>query len=99
MDAYPTDYIFHNLPLVVLSGINTDTQSESQPPPPLEDVLPGKGVTQISSEIPAVTSTRAQQLLREFLDADGSEAPWNSRPGNRKGSLIGFRFRAAGRVG
>ena len=98
MDAYPADYVFHNLPLIVLSGVDA-AQPEPQSLPPLQDVLPGKGATHINSEIPALTSTRAQQLLQEFLDADGSDAPWNGRPGNRKGNLIGFKFRAAGRVG
>lgn len=97
MDAYPTDYVFHNLPLVLLSGI--EAQHDLQPLAPVQHVLPGKRCTTVNSDIPLLTTDRGKQLLQEFLNVDGSDAPWNGRPESRKGSLIGFRFRTAGRVG
>ncbi|KAF2274519.1 uncharacterized protein EI97DRAFT_435057 [Westerdykella ornata] len=95
MDAYPPDYVAHNLPLIVLSGL--ETADERNAPPPVQHVLPGRATTTISSELPPVTGERAQQLLQQFLDADGSHAPWNGRNLDRRANLIGFRVRAVGR--
>jgi hypothetical protein len=97
MDAYPPDYCAHQLPFIVLSGL--ETKQDLEPLPPLQDVLPGRAVTTISSEIPSVTGPRASQLLQEFLSADGSDAPWNGRGQSRRGNLPGFRIRTVGRVG
>lgn len=97
MDAYPPEYVAHNLPLVVASGLGSIPELESIPA--VHDVLPGRGATTISSELPQITGERADQLLEEFLNADGRDAPWNGRPGSRRGGLIGFRLRAVGRVG
>ncbi|KAF1941787.1 hypothetical protein EJ02DRAFT_490863 [Clathrospora elynae] len=95
MDAYPPDYVVHNLPFIVLSGLATST--ELAPPPPVQDVLPGRAVTTISSEIAPVTGDRASELLHEFFTADGTNAPWNGRGFPRRGITHGFRIRAVGR--
>lgn len=96
MDAYPPDYIAHNLPLVVLSGLGDESRLESNPS--AHRLLQVNG-TPIDSEIPTVTGERAEQLLQEFLKTDASDAPWNSRPAKSRGNLTGFRVRAVGRVG
>ncbi|KAJ8116226.1 hypothetical protein OPT61_g2302 [Boeremia exigua] len=95
MEAYPLAYVQHNLPFIVLSGLGT--QSELEPPPSIHDVLPGRAAVQISSEIPTVTGERADQLLNDFLSADGSNAPWNARGSSRKDLAHGFKIRAVGR--
>jgi hypothetical protein len=97
MDAYPSDYTQHNLPLIVLAGLGNTTEIES--PPHVHNVLPGRAVTTISSETPPVTGDRADQLLEDFLGADGSHASWNGRVSMRKGITPAFRIRAVGRVG
>lgn len=97
MDAYPPEYVEHNLPLIVLSGL--DTAEERNGPLPVQNVLPGRATTTISSELPPVTGERAQQLLQQFLDTDGSDAPWNGRNLDRRGNIIEFKIRAVGRVG
>ena len=57
--------------------------------------------TRTSSEIAPVTGERADQLLQDFLSADGTNAPWNARgsSSSRRDLAHGFRIRAAGRVG
>ncbi|KAF2745211.1 hypothetical protein M011DRAFT_488435 [Sporormia fimetaria CBS 119925] len=95
MEAYPREYTQHNLPLLVLSGLATDVELEA--PPSVQEVFPGHAITTISSELPHVTGERAQQLLQEFRRADGSDAPWNGRASNRRGSSLDFRIRAVGR--
>ncbi|KAF2856219.1 hypothetical protein T440DRAFT_463559 [Plenodomus tracheiphilus IPT5] len=95
MEAYPPDYVVHNLPFIVLSGLGTS--SELEPPASVQDVLPGRAVTTISAETPLVASERAGELLQEFLSADGTKAPWNGRSFSRRGLTHGFRIRAVGR--
>ncbi|CAA9958583.1 Gryzun multi-domain protein [Pyrenophora teres f. maculata] len=92
MEAYPSDFVVHNLPFIVLSGLATN--KELDPPRPVQDVLPGRAVTNISSDIPPVTSERASELLQEFLSTDGTNAPWNGRSFSRRGITHGFRIRS-----
>jgi solute carrier family 25 protein 38 len=97
MDAYPPDYVVHNLPFIVLSGLGTT--KELDPPPPVQHVLPGRAVTTINSEISSVVDDRANVLLEEFLAADATNAPWNGPSSSRRGLTHGFRIRTVGRVG
>ncbi|RAR08533.1 Gryzun trafficking through golgi-like protein [Stemphylium lycopersici] len=92
MESLPSDFVVHNLPFIVLSGLATST--ETDPPPAVQQVLPGRAVTNISSEIPPVQGDRANELLQEFLSADGTHAPWNARGLGRRGITHGFRIRS-----
>ena len=97
MDAYPPDYVQHNLPFILLSGLGDSKELAS--PPPVQNVLPGRATTTVSSEAPPVTGDRADELLQAFQDADGTNAPWNARGFSQKGTTHGFSIRAVGRVG
>ena len=98
MDAYPAEYVQHNLPFIVLSGLGA-TQ-ELDPPPLVQDLLPGRAVTSITSELPPVTGSKhTEALLQDFLSTDTTNAPWNGRTSVRQGLAHGFRIRAVGRVG
>jgi hypothetical protein len=97
MDAYPPEYVQHNLPFIVISGLGNN--KELAPPPPVQNVLPGRAATNISSDLPPVTGKYAEALLQDFLSADSTSAPWNGRESGRKGLAHGFRIRAVGRVG
>lgn len=94
MDAYPLDYVEHNLPLILLSGL---ASTDSQLPASIASVSLNNGIT-IGSEIPSLTGERAELLSQEFLSVDGSDAPWNGTPKRSKGGPIGFKLRAVGRV-
>jgi hypothetical protein len=96
MEAFPSDFVVHNLPLVVLSGLATS--KEVDPPPPVQQVLPGQTVTHINSDIAPVEGERANELLDEFLRADATNAPWNARGSGRRGLTYSFRIRSIGRV-
>lgn len=95
-EGYPNDYVTHNLPLIVLSGL-----CESPPPdattrfPPVYEA-PG---TEIESELPLVADKRAELLLGEFRSCEKSDEEWSSKPIQGKSTLLGFKFRAVGRVG
>lgn len=95
-EGYPNDYVAHNLPLVVLSGLC--------PTPPLTDATQfppayGGPGTEIDSELPLVVDKRAALLLEEFRSCEKSDEQWNSKPIQGKSTLMGFKFRAVGRVG
>jgi len=96
MDAYPEEYVAHNLPLIVLSGLGSTDGADTSSRP--HNVLEENGAV-VSTELPPVPGEQAKQLLQEFLNADAKDAPWNGRPGRNKSGLIGFRMRAVGRVG
>lgn len=88
MDAYPKDYIVHNLPLVLLSGIaheddNSNTNSEY---PSLQE----RGTT-IESDFPLLTGPLVDNLRAAFIDHDASDAPW--RPSNDVGRSNGIPLR------
>lgn len=88
MDAYPKDYIVHNLPLVLLSGIaheddNSNTNSEY---PSLQE----RGTT-IESDFPLLTGPLVDNLRTAFIDHDASDAPW--RPSNDVGRSNGIPLR------
>ena len=95
MEAYPSAFVAHNVPLVILSGLG------SQPPLGHEQVpyplLEKKG-TRITSQLPPVTSPSAEELLSLFLELDGQDAAWNGRPGRGKMGTMGFKIKAIGKV-
>lgn len=97
MDAYPEDYVAHNLPLVVLSGLGPDTYSSS------EDGNEGPSFegsrVRIFSDFPNLIDSTAEELLQLLLDEDASGAPWNAQYNAGKAAGIGFRVKKAGRVG
>jgi len=95
-EGYPPDYVSHNLPLIVLSGLC--------PTPPEDDTTrfpaayEGPG-TRVDSELPLVADKRAEVVLQEFRSCEKSDEQWNSKPIQGKSTLMGFKVRAVGRVG
>lgn len=97
MDAYPEDYVSHNLPLVLLSGLGTDSDSPSEAVDGGQPVA-GGGI-RIFSDFPNLTDPTAEELLQVLLDEDGTGAPWNARHNTGKAGGIGYRVKKVGRVG
>ena len=95
MEAYPPEYVEHNLPLVLLSGLG-----EGQDKAASGTTLPRQeNGTRVSVNSPECSGQRAQYLLQQFLQLDGTNQPWNasSLPGP-SGSLR-YKMKAIGRVG
>ncbi|KAE8549706.1 hypothetical protein EYB25_008230 [Talaromyces marneffei] len=88
MDAYPNDYIVHNLPLVLLSGIahEEDESNSNSKYPSLHE----RGTT-IESDFPLLTGPLVDNLRAAFIDHDASDAPW--RPSNDAGRSNGIPLR------
>ncbi|KAK5010082.1 hypothetical protein LTR60_005043, partial [Cryomyces antarcticus] len=89
MEAYPPSYVQHNLPLILLSGLGSTPDSDAP--------FPDRSEPSSNSHLPPVTGERAEQLLQDFRNADGSDWPWNDRPHKSKAGLIGYKLRAVGR--
>ncbi len=64
MDAYPEDYVVHNRPLILLSGL---TQAPS-PAAPADSPLLEVGALEISSSLPPIESDIAEQLRSYFAE-------------------------------
>lgn len=86
MDGYAPAYVAHNIPLLVVSGLDSAPQDKSIAP---------EGAIRIASEIPPVESEDAQVLLRHFKDSDAGELAWNAREYSGRNK---FRVKTVGRV-
>ncbi|KAJ5345852.1 hypothetical protein N7452_003856 [Penicillium brevicompactum] len=96
MEAYPEDYVNHNLPLVLLSGLEAGDDSEASSGYPL---LTEKG-THIFSDFPPLSGGVAEELRSFFLQEDGTHMPWKSRvnvSGNTATANISYRIKSSGR--
>ena len=97
MDAYPSHYVAHNVPLVALCGLGT-------PDPNAFDEIERQYANlqesgqRISSELPDVTGSKAEDLLDCFQEFDARDAAWNNRLGRGKMGSMGFTYRILGRV-
>ena len=70
MDGYPPKLVAHNLPLLVVSGLDPRCSPTK--------LRPKEGI-EIKSEIPPVESDDAQVLLRHFTESDARNLAWNGR--------------------
>lgn len=99
MDAYPQDYVNHNLPLVLLSGLEADAEDDSRSVVNYP-LLAEKG-SKIFSDFPPLSGAVAEELRRVLLEEDGSQMPWRAGTtsnGNSLSTHITYRIRSSGRV-
>ena len=97
MDAYPQDYVTHNLPLVLLSGL--ESESKDEPESVDYPLLREKGV-KIDSDFPPVSGSTAEELRSVLLDEDASQVAWNAREDtNARLFGVGYKIKSIGRVG
>lgn len=97
MNAFPEDYVVHNLPLIVLSGLE-DEQDDTNSGGRARNLL-SEGGFRIKTDLPPVKGQTAQFLLRALLDYDSSERPLHGRGLAQTDQHAVFRIQSAGRVG
>lgn len=98
MEAYPEDYVEHNLPLILLSGLGAEPEASEETSERSRRLLL-EGGFRIKTDTPPLTSSTAENLLRAFLSADSSEASWNNRASSTTDGDGRFRIKRVGRVG
>ncbi|GAB7350844.1 hypothetical protein MBLNU459_g1375t1 [Dothideomycetes sp. NU459] len=94
MEAYPEDYVAHNLPLLALAGLPEPSHANSISAKELSQR--GTGV-RLTSELPPLSGPAASQLLDEFLKADGASQAWSEISLSNRSGLIGFKLTSTGR--
>jgi hypothetical protein len=102
MDAYPQHYVAHNLPFVLLSGLETH---ESPGDPKTEEIayplLKENGFT-IESDFPPLDGSSAEELRSLFLNENASRNPWDPwDPWDYLGadsSKVKYKIKSVGRV-
>ncbi|KIX95367.1 uncharacterized protein Z520_08884 [Fonsecaea multimorphosa CBS 102226] len=96
MDRFPQDYVLHNLPLLLLSGLNTRSPSEPDALGKTHEFL-HEGGFRIKVDAPVVSGPLAEQLLQSFCEQDASDVPWHSQYSTARNGRI-FKIVKVGRV-
>ena len=94
MDAYPPQYVEHNLPLVLLSGLGEDQaidQAEVRS-------RGNESGTRVHSESPTCLSERSSLLRKSFSALDGTASAWTSKSLPGPSATLRYRIKAFGRV-
>ena len=95
MEAYPKEYVEHNLPLVLLSGLgqsNGDGHSDTAP-------RRQENGSRFYAVTPECSGERAQLLLKHLLELDGTNRPWNATSLPGPSGTMRYKMQAIGRVG
>lgn len=97
MEAFGDDYTVHNLPLLLLSGVERRPRAHSSGSQRSQPLL-HEGGFRVRTDLPPVDSDIAAELLEAFLAQDGSEAPWKAQA-SAATQTRWSRMRCTGRVG
>ena len=96
MDEFPDDYVAHNLPLLLLSGLGPDPSNLPITSQRSKSLLQ-EGGFRLKSVLEPVTDSGADVLLQAFLDHDASKRKWNGA--SVTNSRHSYHIRRVGRVG
>ncbi|EXJ82063.1 hypothetical protein A1O1_08132 [Capronia coronata CBS 617.96] len=97
MDRYPGDYVLHNLPLLVISGLETGGDETEPITTGRTHAFLQEGGFRLKVDIPAVRGSLATQLLQSFRAQDASEVPWHHRSLAARNGKV-FKIATVGRV-
>lgn len=97
MEAFPEDYVAHNLPLIVLSGIGHDERAADSTERSRN--LLQEGGFRIRTDLPSLTDLVAENLLQTFLRFDSTGDGFNGKRVFARDSPGAFRIKRVGRVG
>lgn len=89
MEGYPLGTLDHNVPLLVVSGLDNNSSK-----PLLSDPLLRERGVLVRSELPPVDGREAKAILRHIQEADASNLPWNRESPNK----YKFKIKTIGRV-
>jgi trafficking protein particle complex subunit 11 len=98
MEAFPEDYVAHNLPLILLSGIGPDEKAASDSSEHSRTLLQ-EGGFRVRTDVPPLTNRLADDLLGSFLGFDSRSDGFNNKSLSARGSPGVFKIKRVGRVG
>lgn len=97
MDRFPEDYYLHNLPLLLLSGLDAENHNDLDPSRKAHNLLQ-EGGFRIRIDAPLIQGDVARHLQESFREQDASNLPWNAQSlASRNGRV--FKITSVGRVG
>lgn len=97
MDRFPEDYYLHNLPLLLLCGLDAQNHNDIDPSRKAHNLLQ-EGGFRIKIDAPLVQGNIAQLLQESFRDQDASSLPWHSQSLAARNGRV-FKITSVGRVG
>ncbi|KAF7505720.1 hypothetical protein GJ744_000486 [Endocarpon pusillum] len=98
MEAFPEDYIAHNLPLILLSGIGHGEQAAPDSTERSRNLLQ-EGGFRIRTDVPPLTDSASEDLLQTFLSFDSTNRISESKDVSVKDKPGAFNIKRVGRVG
>ncbi|KAH0367398.1 hypothetical protein KCU65_g4778, partial [Aureobasidium melanogenum] len=96
MEAYPEDYVAHNLPFIALAGLPTSDSSTDASTTSSSSPLQGGGL-KITDNSPPLSGPHADSILDEFLRTHGASLSWSDQALAERSGLIGFKLSSVGR--
>ncbi|EHY56195.1 hypothetical protein ABEF92_005713 [Exophiala dermatitidis] len=97
MDRYPADYVLHNLPLLVLSGLGSGASESQSDISGRTHAFFQEGGFRIKVDVPPAQKPLAERLLQSFRAQDASEVPWHSQALVARNGRV-FKIVPVGRV-
>lgn len=91
MEAYPAQYVEHNLPLVLLSGLGCEDDGG---PPSTSNNSHG---VRIRIDSPECQSEQAERVLQELKSFEGTGRGWNYQSLPGPSGTIRYRMKTIGR--
>ena len=98
MNSYPDDYIVHNLPLVILTGLEPNNSPETPFGEKTYEFL-GDGGFRVRAELPALRHPLISDLRAALLFHDQTKAAWRPQLAEKADQSPAFKIRSVGRVG
>ncbi|OAX82087.1 hypothetical protein ACJ72_03562 [Emergomyces africanus] len=102
MDAFPPDYVDHNLPFILLSGLGSDPGPDARdkisPDDGTEYPLLQESGVQIFSDFPLLTDSTAERVLTALLSEDATSRPWNAKNDGARTGAVGYKIKRVGRT-
>ncbi|KAL4877211.1 Gryzun, putative trafficking through golgi-domain-containing protein [Aspergillus karnatakaensis] len=97
MDAYPEPYVAHNLPFILLSGLeNGISEVVSRTEERVESL--NRNWVVIESDFPPLVGPVAEELRGVFISEDASRAPWEPQHDiDADNPQIGYKIKSVGR--
>ncbi|KAK5946481.1 hypothetical protein PMZ80_000624 [Knufia obscura] len=96
MEPYPADYVVHNLPLVILSGL--EPSKAETPIGEITQEFLGDGGFRIRAELAPLHHPLTKDLRATLLSYDRSDAPWRSQSTDKTEQIHAFKIRSVGRA-